>query len=128
MAFNEFSFCVSLLTGIARFLDIGAFIETLGLGAVSLRLLHSLCLVESIPHINRRMVTKRTLRYHQNRRGVCIHPGPIKQVFTSGTILNWIERQAIGKAEKRNTPGALLTGVSVSVVAGAGFEPAAFRL
>jgi hypothetical protein len=37
-----------------------------------------------------------------------------------GTILNWIERQAIGKAEKRNTPGALLTGVSVSVVAGAG--------
>nr|WP_318248678.1 zinc ribbon domain-containing protein [Gluconobacter oxydans] len=36
-----------------------------------------------------------------------------------GTILNWIERQAIGKSEKRNTPGAMLTGVSVSVVAGA---------
>ena len=45
-----------------------------------------------------------------------------------GTILNWIERQVLGKAEKRNTPGAMLTGVSVSVVAGAGFEPAAFRL
>ncbi|MCE0742347.1 hypothetical protein LWC05_00335 [Acetobacter sicerae] len=28
-----------------------------------------------------------------------------------GTILNWIKRQAIGKAEKRNTPGAMLTGV-----------------
>ena len=36
-----------------------------------------------------------------------------------GTILNWIERQTIGKAEKRNTPGAGLTGVSVSVITGA---------
>ncbi|MGV1943755.1 recombinase family protein [Agrobacterium sp. 22-211-1] len=45
-----------------------------------------------------------------------------------GTILNWIERQTIEKAQKTKTPGAGLTGVSVSVVAGAGFEPAAFRL
>ena len=44
------------------------------------------------------------------------------------TILNWIERQAIGKARNTNTPGALLTGVSVSLVAGVGFEPTAFRL
>ncbi|WP_246226277.1 zinc ribbon domain-containing protein [Chelativorans xinjiangense] len=36
-----------------------------------------------------------------------------------GTILNWIEQQAIGKAAKKNTPGGLSSGVSVSVVAGA---------
>ena len=45
-----------------------------------------------------------------------------------GTILNWVERQAAAGATKGNTPGAERTGVSVSVVAGAGFEPAAFRL
>ena len=38
------------------------------------------------------------------------------------TILEWTERQ------KQNTPGAFASGVSVSVVAGAGFEPATFRL
>ena len=38
-----------------------------------------------------------------------------------GTILEWT-------AQKQNTPGACASGVSVSVVAGAGFEPAAFRL
>jgi len=38
------------------------------------------------------------------------------------TILEWTERR------KQNTPGAGLAGVSVSVVAGAGFEPATFRL
>ncbi|PJO50036.1 recombinase family protein [Brucella pituitosa] len=45
-----------------------------------------------------------------------------------GTILNWTERQAIGKTTKTKKPAAGATGVSVSVVAGAGFEPAAFRL
>ncbi|GAB1715049.1 MAG: Recombinase [Nitrobacter sp.] len=34
------------------------------------------------------------------------------------TILEWTERQAIGKGRKNDTPGAGLTGVSVSVVAG----------
>src|SRR5208337_1065038 len=38
-----------------------------------------------------------------------------------GAILEWTD-------QKRNTPGAFASGVSVSVVAGAGFEPAAFRL
>jgi hypothetical protein len=33
-----------------------------------------------------------------------------------GTILNWTERQAVGSANK-NTPGAGLTGVSLSMVA-----------
>ncbi|MDE7549097.1 hypothetical protein PY793_14105, partial [Acetobacter fabarum] len=57
---------------------------------------------------------------------VVLTPGPNRGEIDAmlygelGTILNWIERQAIGKAEKRNTPGALLTGVSVSVIAGAG--------
>lgn len=57
---------------------------------------------------------------------VVLTPGPNRGEIDAmlygelGTILNWIERQAIGKAEKRNTPGAMLTGVSVSVVAGAG--------
>jgi hypothetical protein len=37
-----------------------------------------------------------------------------------GAILNWIERQAIGKAAQTKTPAALATGVSVSMVAGAG--------
>ena len=44
-----------------------------------------------------------------------------------GTILNWAARQAVGPANK-NTPGAGLTGVSLSVVAGVGFEPTTFRL
>ncbi len=44
------------------------------------------------------------------------------------TILEWTERQAIGKAGKTTKPAAGATGLSVSVVAGAGFEPATFRL
>jgi hypothetical protein len=35
-----------------------------------------------------------------------------------GTILGWIEAQAIEKTRKRETPAAFATGVSVSVVAG----------
>ena len=45
-----------------------------------------------------------------------------------GTILNWTERQAVIGLTKTNTPGAGLTGVSVSVVAGARFELTTFRL
>jgi hypothetical protein len=44
------------------------------------------------------------------------------------TILGWIEAQTIGKATKRETPAAFATGVSVSLVAGTGFEPVTFRL
>ncbi|WP_233129145.1 DNA resolvase [Acetobacter sp. DsW_54] len=57
---------------------------------------------------------------------VVLTPGPNRGEIDAmlygelGMILSWIERQAIGKVEKRNTPGAMLTGVSVSVVAGAG--------
>ncbi len=65
---------------------------------------------------------------------IVLTPGPERgEIYATlhgelGTILNWTERQAIGKATKTNTPGGDLTGVSLSVVAGAGFEPAAFRL
>ncbi|WP_306051185.1 recombinase family protein [Oceaniradius stylonematis] len=45
-----------------------------------------------------------------------------------GQILAWTERQALGKTSKTNTPGGVSSGVLVSVVAGAGFEPATFRL
>ncbi len=34
------------------------------------------------------------------------------------TILEWVERQAIGKAQNTNPPGALASGVSVSGVTG----------
>ncbi|TBN12846.1 recombinase family protein [Agrobacterium cavarae] len=65
---------------------------------------------------------------------ISLTPGPERgEIFATlhgelGTILNWTEHQAIEKATKTNTPGSDLTGVSLSVVAGAGFEPAAFRL
>lgn len=39
-----------------------------------------------------------------------------------GTILNWTERQAIGKVAKTKTSERDLTGLSLSVVAGAGFH------
>ena len=65
---------------------------------------------------------------------ISLTPGPERgEIYATlhgelGTILNWTERQAIGKATKNNTPGGDLTGVSVSVVAGVGFEPTTFRL
>uniref|UniRef100_A0A9E8A1N4 Recombinase zinc beta ribbon domain-containing protein n=1 Tax=Bosea sp. NBC_00436 TaxID=2969620 RepID=A0A9E8A1N4_9HYPH len=45
-----------------------------------------------------------------------------------GTILDWTERQVVGGITKTNTPGAVLTGVYVSMVAGARFELTTFRL
>ena len=45
-----------------------------------------------------------------------------------GQVLAWTERQTLGKASKTNIPAGVRAGVSVSVVAGAGFEPATFRL
>ncbi|MBW9076320.1 recombinase family protein [Rhizobium pusense] len=65
---------------------------------------------------------------------ISLTPGPERgEICTTlhgelGTILNWTERQAIGKAVKTTKPAANATGLSLSVVAGAGFEPAAFRL
>ena len=65
---------------------------------------------------------------------ISLTPGPERgEIYATlhgelSTILNWTERQAIGKAAKTTKPAADATGLSLSVVAGAGFEPAAFRL
>ncbi|WP_343316107.1 recombinase family protein [Brucella sp. BE17] len=65
---------------------------------------------------------------------ISLTPGPERgEIYATlhgelGTILEWTERQAIGKAAKTTKPAADAMGLSLSVVAGAGFEPAAFRL
>ncbi len=65
---------------------------------------------------------------------IVLTPGPERGAIDAllygdlGTVLNWVERMAKGIPQNANTPGAFAPGVSVSVVAGAGFEPAAFRL
>jgi site-specific DNA recombinase len=45
-----------------------------------------------------------------------------------GTILSWIEAQVVEKTWKPETAVAFATGVSVSLVAGTGFEPVTFTL
>ena len=70
---------------------------------------------------------------------IVLTPGPERGAIDAllygdlGTILNWVERLSEAGVrnaapKNANTPGAFASGVSVSVVAGAGFEPAAFRL
>jgi len=65
---------------------------------------------------------------------ITLRPGPKRGEIHAtlhgelGTILRWVAAQAKAGAQKANTPAAFATGVSVSVGAGAGFEPAAFRL
>jgi site-specific DNA recombinase len=65
---------------------------------------------------------------------ITLRPGPNRGEIDAtlhgelGTILGWIEAQAVGNARKRETPTAFATGVSASVVAGIGFEPVTFRL
>ena len=65
---------------------------------------------------------------------ISLTPGPERgEIYATlhgelGTILNWTERQSVGKSTKTKNPAAYATGLSLSVVAGAGFEPAAFRL
>ena len=65
---------------------------------------------------------------------ISLTPGPERgEIYATlhgelGTILNWTERQALGNTTKTTKPAADATGLSLSVVAGAGFEPATFRL
>ena len=65
---------------------------------------------------------------------IVLTPGPNRGEIDAllygelGTILNWIERQLAGRTAKKYTPGGSSPGVSVSVVAGVGFEPTTFRL
>ena len=65
---------------------------------------------------------------------IVLTPGPERGEIDAllygdlGTILNWVERVSSAGARNTNTPGAERPGVSVSVVAGVGFEPTTFRL
>jgi len=65
---------------------------------------------------------------------IVLTPGPKRGEIDAmlygelGQILAWTERQTLGKAPKTNTPDGVTSGVLASVVAGAGFEPATFRL
>jgi site-specific DNA recombinase len=55
---------------------------------------------------------------------ITLRPGPNRGEIDAtlhgelGTILGWIDAQALAKTQKRETPAASATGVSVSVVAG----------
>lgn len=65
---------------------------------------------------------------------ISLTPGPERgEIYATlhgelSTILEWTERQAIGKAAKTTKPAADATGLSLSVVAGARFELTTFRL
>ena len=65
---------------------------------------------------------------------IVLTPGPARgEMFATlhgelGTILDWTERQALGKTAQTTKPAAGATGLLESVVAGAGFEPTTFRL
>ena len=65
---------------------------------------------------------------------IVLTPGPARGEIDAtlhgelATILEWTQRQALGRTTKTNTPGAGLAGVSESVVAGARFELTTFRL
>ncbi|WP_343211106.1 recombinase family protein, partial [Brucella sp. 10RB9214] len=58
---------------------------------------------------------------------IVLTPGPERGEIDAllygelGTILNWTERQALGKTAKTTKPAADATGLSLSLVAGAGF-------
>jgi DNA invertase Pin-like site-specific DNA recombinase len=84
-------------------------------------------LAEALDRISRDQADVATLFKHLRFAGVPIitlRPGPNRGEIDAtlhgelGTILGWIEAQAVGKTRKRETPAAFATGVSVSVVAG----------
>ena len=82
-------------------------------------------LAEALQHPQERDEASEAIRALIDR--ITLTPGPRRGEIAAklhgdlGTILEWV-------AQKQNTPGRDGSGVSVSVVAGAGFEPAAFRL
>ena len=65
---------------------------------------------------------------------IVLTPGPERgEIYATlhgelRTILEWTERQAVGKASKTTKPAVGAAGLSVSMVAGTGFEPVTFRL
>ncbi|MCW0984056.1 recombinase family protein [Agrobacterium sp. BT-220-3] len=89
-------------------------------------------LTEALNHPEERLEAAEAIRTLIEK--IVLSPGPNRGEIDAllygelSTILNWIDGQLIGKSGQTKTPAAMATGVSVSVVAGAGFEPAAFRL
>ena len=65
---------------------------------------------------------------------IVLTPGPERgEIYATlhgelRTILEWTECQAVGKAGKMTKPAVGAAGLSVSMVAGVGFEPTTFRL
>ncbi|SCM76579.1 Resolvase domain (fragment) [uncultured Pleomorphomonas sp.] len=90
------------------------------------------CLIDALNQPEERQEAAATMRTLIEK--IVLMPGPNRGEIDAmlygelGTILNWIERQDISKGGKKTKPAAFATGLSVSMVAGAGFEPAAFRL
>ncbi|WP_247644457.1 MULTISPECIES: recombinase family protein [Brucella] len=89
-------------------------------------------LTEALNRPDERQQAAEALRMLIDR--IVLTPGPERgEIFAAlygelRTILEWTERQAIGKVTKNKTPGGVGAGVSESVVAGAGFESAVFGL
>ncbi|MFK4826225.1 recombinase family protein, partial [Paenochrobactrum sp. BZR 588] len=80
-------------------------------------------LTKALNHKEERQEAAETLRGLIEK--ISLTPGPERgEIYATlhgelGTILNWTERQAIGKTVKTTKPAAIATGVLVSVVAGA---------
>jgi site-specific DNA recombinase len=89
-------------------------------------------LTEALNRPNERPQAAETLRMLIEK--IVLTPGPERGEILAtlhgelSTILEWTERQAFGKAGRTTKPAVGAAGMSVSVVAGAGFEPATFRL
>ncbi|KAA0571829.1 NAD(P)-binding domain-containing protein [Azospirillum sp. Sh1] len=63
-----------------------------------------------------------------NRRGSATRSRCSRQTTLTGVLAVCESTARMGKAQTHERPGSFEPGRQVSVVAGAGFEPAAFRL
>jgi site-specific DNA recombinase len=89
-------------------------------------------LIEALNKPDERQQAANTMRALIEK--IVLTPGPERGVIEAqlhgdlNTILNWIELQSTGKTAKKTKPAVGAAGLSASMVAGAGFEPATFRL
>ncbi|MFC5422179.1 recombinase family protein [Bosea eneae] len=89
-------------------------------------------LAEALNHPDERPEAAEALRMLIEK--IVLTPGPARgEMFATlhgelATILDWTERQALGKTSKTTKPAAGATGLLESVVAGARFELTTFRL
>ncbi|WP_426289484.1 recombinase family protein [Ensifer adhaerens] len=89
-------------------------------------------LLEALSEPEEQAAAKETIRNLIER--IVVTPGPGRGEMAAimygdlGTVLNWTASQHFEKAFKKSHPGPGWHQMSESVVAGAGFEPAAFRL